>query len=90
LSQCAVTATDLDDVENARFSEQPPHLFQLACDERTESRVAHRRGPEVGADAVTTRRVEASPPRVQADLHELGERNPPVRFDERPDLLLNR
>jgi hypothetical protein len=90
LSQGAVTRTNLNHMENAWFSEEMPHLFQLACDQGTESRVTHGRGPEVGADPLGPGRVKAAWARVQAGLHELGECNSPMLLNQIPDLLVNR
>jgi hypothetical protein len=90
LSQGAVARTHLDHVENGRVAEEVPHLFQLACDQGTENRVTCRRGSEVGADPVASGRVKASTGRVQADLHELGEGNAPMRLNELPNLLVKR
>ena len=89
-SQGAVTRTHLNHMENGRVSEHVPHLFQLACDQGTESGVTHGRGPEVRADPLGTGSVEASSTRVQTGLHELGECNSPMLLNEIPDFLVNR
>src|SRR5262245_21767197 len=89
LSQGTVAGPHLNHMENGRVSEEVPHLFQLACDQGTENRVTRGRGPEVSADPVAPGRVKASPGRVQAGLHELGEGNAPMLVNERSDLLLN-
>jgi len=88
--QAAVTGTNLDNMENRWVSEEVPHLFQLACDQGAESRVTHGRSPEVGADPLGPGSVEAPPARVQAGLHEPGERNSPMLLNESPDLLVDR
>ena len=65
-------------MENGRVSEEVPHLLQLAHDQGAENRVTGGRGPKVGADPGASGRVKASPGRVEADLHELGECNSPI------------
>jgi hypothetical protein len=80
-SQCAVTGTRLDHVEDRRLSEQMPHLFQLARNQSAEQRMAHGGGPEMAADPLPPAGVKAPLGRVQADLHELSERDPAVRAD---------
>ena len=90
LSQGAIAGTGLDHMKNGRFPEEVPHLFQLARNQGTESGVAHGRRPEVCADPLAPGRVEASPRRVETDLHELGERNSAMLLNEVSYLLFNR
>ena len=88
-SQNAVTATDLDHMENGRVSEQVPHLPQLPRDQGAENRMTRGRGAEVGADPAAPGRTKTPTGRVKAGLHEPSECDSPILLNEAPDLLVN-